>query len=38
VNDDFLLFAGSASKKLGSAIGEYLDCPLGACETLRFSQ
>ena len=38
MTDDFLLFAGSASKKLGSAIGEYLECPLGECETIRFSE
>ena len=36
--DDFLLFAGSASKRLGAAIGEYLECPLGECETIRFSE
>ena len=38
MTDDFLLFAGSASKKLGAAIGEYLECPLGECETIRFSE
>jgi ribose-phosphate pyrophosphokinase len=37
-DDEFLLFAGSASRTLGSAIAEYLDCPLGASETLRFSE
>jgi ribose-phosphate pyrophosphokinase len=36
--DEFLLFAGSASRKLGGAIAEYLGCPLGASETLRFSE
>lgn len=36
--DDFLLFAGSASRKLGADIAAYLDVPLGACETLRFSE
>ncbi len=36
--DDPLLFAGSASRTLGGAIAEYLDCPLGASETLRFSE
>ena len=36
--DDFLLFAGSASKKLGAAIAAYLGCPLGANETLSFSE
>jgi ribose-phosphate pyrophosphokinase len=38
VTDDFLLFAGSASRKLGRAIADYLDRPLGASETLRFSE
>ena len=38
MTDDFLLFAGSASKKLGAAIGEYLEWPLGECETIRFSE
>jgi ribose-phosphate pyrophosphokinase len=38
VSDDPLLFAGSASRRLGGAIAEYLDCPLGASETLRFSE
>ena len=38
MTDDFLLFAGSASKKLGAAIAEYLECPLGASETIRFSE
>ena len=36
--DDLLLFAGSASRKLGGAIADYLDCPLGSSETLRFSE
>jgi ribose-phosphate pyrophosphokinase len=35
--DDALLFAGSASRRLGAAIAEYLGQPLGACETLQFS-
>jgi ribose-phosphate pyrophosphokinase len=35
--EDLLLFAGSASKRLGSAVAGYLRQPLGACETLRFS-
>lgn len=35
--DDLLLFAGSASKHLGSAIAGYLGLPLGRNETLRFS-
>jgi ribose-phosphate pyrophosphokinase len=38
VSDDFILFAGSASRKLGGAIADYLDCELGASETLRFSE
>ena len=38
VRDDFLLFAGSASRKLGGAIADYLDCSLGASETLKFSE
>ena len=36
--DDFLLFAGSASRKLGAAIAAYLDQPLAASETHRFSE
>ena len=38
VSEDFILLTGSASKKLGLAIAEYLDCELGASETLRFSE
>jgi phosphoribosylpyrophosphate synthetase len=38
VIDEFLLFAGSASRALGRSISEYLDCPLGASETVRFSE
>jgi ribose-phosphate pyrophosphokinase len=38
VADDFVLLAGSASRRLGAAIAEYLGCPLGASETLRFSE
>jgi ribose-phosphate pyrophosphokinase len=38
VAEDFLLFAGSASRKLGGAIARHLDCGLGANETLRFSE
>jgi ribose-phosphate pyrophosphokinase len=37
-DDEFLLFAGSASRKLGSAIAEYLGCSLAKNETLRFSE
>ncbi len=36
--DDFLLFAGSASRKLGGAIARYLGRQLGASETLAFSE
>ena len=36
--DDFVLLAGSASRKLGTAIAGYLGCELGASETLRFSE
>ncbi len=36
--DEFLLFAGSASRKLGGAIADYLEVPLGASETMRFSE
>jgi ribose-phosphate pyrophosphokinase len=36
--EELLLFAGSASRKLGGAISDYLDCPLGASETLKFSE
>ncbi len=38
MTDEFLLFAGSASRKLGGAIADYLERPLGAGETLRFSE
>ncbi|HEY1988092.1 MAG TPA: ribose-phosphate pyrophosphokinase-like domain-containing protein, partial [Acidimicrobiales bacterium] len=38
MEDDFVLLAGSASRKLGQAIADYLDCPLGASETMRFSE
>jgi ribose-phosphate pyrophosphokinase len=38
MTDDFLLFAGSASRRLGQAIAEYLDCGLGAGETMHFSE
>lgn len=38
MTDDFLLFAGSASKRLGQAVADYLGHPLGRCETLRFSE
>jgi ribose-phosphate pyrophosphokinase len=35
---DLLVFAGSASQKLGAAIAAYLDCELGASELLHFSE
>jgi ribose-phosphate pyrophosphokinase len=38
VADDFILLAGSASRRLGAAISTYLDCELGAGETIRFSE
>lgn len=38
MNDEFLLFAGSASRALGGSIAEYLGCELGASETIRFSE
>lgn len=38
MSEDFLLFAGSASRKLGAAVADYLDLPLGKCETIRFSE
>jgi len=38
VADDLLLFAGSASRRLGQAVAEYLGEPLGHSETLRFSE
>ena len=36
--EELLLFAGSASPKLGGAIAQYLDCPLGQSEMLKFSE
>lgn len=36
--DDFVLLAGSASRKLGAAIASYLGRELGASEMLRFSE
>ncbi len=35
--DDFVLLAGSASRRLGQAIAGYLGHPLGQSETLQFS-
>ncbi len=33
-----MLLAGSASRKLGQSIADYLDCSLGASETMKFSE
>jgi ribose-phosphate pyrophosphokinase len=38
VDDELLLFAGSASPRLAQAIASYLGCQVGASETLRFSE
>jgi ribose-phosphate pyrophosphokinase len=38
VPPDVVLLAGSASRRLGRAISDYLGCPLGASEVLRFSE
>ncbi|HEX6165821.1 MAG TPA: ribose-phosphate pyrophosphokinase [Acidimicrobiales bacterium] len=38
MDDEFLLFAGSASPRLAQAIATYLGCGVGASETLRFSE
>src|SRR5215471_21592375 len=38
MDDEFLLFAGSGNPRLGRAVADYLGCPLGASETLRFSE
>ena len=38
MDEDFLLFAGSASQQLGQSIAGYLGCEVGASETLRFSE
>src|SRR5271169_1696829 len=38
MSEELLLFAGSASRKLGASIADYLECPLGSSETLRFSE
>jgi ribose-phosphate pyrophosphokinase len=37
MDDDVVILAGSASQRIGQAIADYLDHPLGACETLHFS-
>lgn len=37
-DDDYLLFAGSANKRLATAIAEQLGIPLAAGETLQFSE
>ena len=36
--DELLVFAGSASRRLGAAIAEHLGIELGRSETLRFSE
>ncbi|MEO6123228.1 MAG: ribose-phosphate diphosphokinase [Ilumatobacteraceae bacterium] len=38
MNDEFLLFAGSASRVLGQAVSDSLDMPLAASETIHFSE
>jgi ribose-phosphate pyrophosphokinase len=38
VAEDFVLLAGSASRKLAAAIADYLGHQLGAGETIRFSE
>ena len=38
MDDEFLLFAGSASRRLGRAVAEHLGMPLALSETLRFSE
>ncbi len=37
MDDEVVILAGSASRRLGQAIADYLDHPLGECETLHFS-
>lgn len=38
MDSDFLLFGGSASRGLAQSVADYLECPLAASETLRFSE
>ena len=38
MDEEFLLFAGSASRRLGTAIADYLGCELGKSELLHFSE
>lgn len=38
VDEEFLVFAGSGSRKLGQDIATYLGCPLGRSEVLRFQE
>src|ERR1700756_2550072 len=38
VDEEFLLFAGSGSRRLAAEIGTYLGCPLGRSEVLRFQE
>lgn len=38
MDEEFLLFAGSASRRLGLAVADYLGMPLAASEVIRFSE
>ena len=38
MDEEFLLFAGSGSRRLGLQIATYLGCPLGRSEVLRFQE
>jgi ribose-phosphate pyrophosphokinase len=38
MDEELMLFAGSASRRLGTRIADYLGCELQASETLRFSE
>src|SRR5947208_14502372 len=38
IDDDPLIFAGSASRSLGAEIAEYLQLPMGRGEVIRFSE
>ena len=38
MNEDFLLFGGSANQRLAQAVADYLGRPLAASETIRFSE
>ncbi len=37
-SDEYVLVGGSASRRLATSVAEYLDRPLAASETLRFSE